>query len=222
MKFYILVCFFLSATAKKRDGTDPQENVTAEVSSSVSLHCRIKNYRNYEVMWMKNYSKLLTINFDTYTNDSRFRAEYENHTNDWILKINNAKQDDSGNYKCIVKSNPNSYYYVNLTVLKPKISIDGNSILFLKEGSSLVLKCIINKFIQIPKDIHWYHNQRIIIEQSNQIEITDETYNKGKRVELIRKLQIRNVTTMNTGSYTCRSSNFSSNSSVMVQVFNGN
>ncbi len=60
-----------------------------------------------QVSWIRASDlRILTIGALSYTQDKRFSAIHEEGSEAWILKITRAEVEDSGDYECQVKREP--------------------------------------------------------------------------------------------------------------------
>ncbi|KYQ59559.1 hypothetical protein ALC60_01544 [Trachymyrmex zeteki] len=98
------------------------KNVTALLGKTTYLNCRVKNLGNktmtLQVSWVRHRDvHLLTIGRYTYTNDQRFRAIHNAHSDDWTLQIKYPQHRDSGIYECQVSTTPHMSHLVHLNVI---------------------------------------------------------------------------------------------------------
>ncbi|KAH0950320.1 hypothetical protein HN011_002410 [Eciton burchellii] len=71
-----------------------------------------------QVSWVRHRDvHLLTIGRYTYTNDQRFRAIHNAHSDDWTLQIKYPQHRDSGIYECQVSTTPHMSHLVHLNVI---------------------------------------------------------------------------------------------------------
>ncbi|KAG7204703.1 hypothetical protein KM043_005117 [Ampulex compressa] len=71
-----------------------------------------------QVSWVRYRDiHLLTIGRYTYTNDQRFRAIHNAHTDDWTLQIKYPQHRDSGIYECQISTTPHMSHFVHLNVI---------------------------------------------------------------------------------------------------------
>ncbi|KYM87855.1 hypothetical protein ALC53_03291 [Atta colombica] len=99
------------------------KNVTALLGKTTYLNCRVKNLGNktmtLQVSWVRHRDvHLLTIGRYTYTNDQRFRAIHNAHSDDWTLQIKYPQHRDSGIYECQVSTTPHMSHLVHLNVIE--------------------------------------------------------------------------------------------------------
>ena len=61
--------------------------------------------------------RILTMAFYTYTTDERIQPLHDEGSNEWVLKISNPTQQDSGIYQCQVNTEPKLSLAFNLLVI---------------------------------------------------------------------------------------------------------
>ncbi|XP_018314457.1 uncharacterized protein [Mycetomoellerius zeteki] len=103
------------------------KNVTALLGKTTYLNCRVKNLGNktmtLQVSWVRHRDvHLLTIGRYTYTNDQRFRAIHNAHSDDWTLQIKYPQHRDSGIYECQVSTTPHMSHLVHLNVIERQLN----------------------------------------------------------------------------------------------------
>jgi len=138
-------------------------NVTAVLGRSAILNCRVEAVGNRTVSWIRHKdTHLLTAGRYTYTNDQRFRAIHKLLSEDYLLQILPVKAGDSGLYECQVSTTPILSHYVYLKVAEPHTEIVGSPNIYLEEGATLNLTCLVRESPHPPQYIFWYHNNQPI------------------------------------------------------------
>ncbi|CAL1300946.1 unnamed protein product [Larinioides sclopetarius] len=154
---------------------------------------------------------------ETYTSDERFEALHLRKNNDWTLQIKYTQLRDSGTYECQVSSDPKISFFVNLTIVEAKASIEGAPDIYVKSGSSINLTCVITQSPVHPAFVFWYHDERMINYDSSKGLIAVQ---KAGSDTAVSKLFIKDVQPSDSGNYTCCPSNAEA-TSITVHVLNG-
>ncbi|KAG7301199.1 hypothetical protein JYU34_014071, partial [Plutella xylostella] len=135
------------------------KNVTALVGKTAQLNCRVHELGNRTVSWIRHRDiHLLTSGRMTYTSDQRFVSVHNPHTEDWILKIRFPQRRDSGVYECQVGTTPPIGHRMYLSVVEPLTTILGGPELFINQGSTINLTCVVQHSPEPPPAIRWTHN----------------------------------------------------------------
>ncbi|XP_020279607.1 zwei Ig domain protein zig-8-like isoform X1 [Pseudomyrmex gracilis] len=198
------------------------KNVTALLGKTTYLNCRVKNLGNktmtLQVSWVRHRDvHLLTIGRYTYTNDQRFRAIHNAHSDDWTLQIKYPQHRDSGIYECQVSTTPHMSHLVHLNVIEPKTEILGAPDLFINRGSTINLTCVVLQSPEPPAYIFWNHNDAIISYDSTRGGVSVVT-EKGDSTTSF--LLVQEAKPSDSGRYTCNPSN-AQPKSITVHVLNG-
>ncbi|XP_026825362.1 zwei Ig domain protein zig-8 isoform X2 [Ooceraea biroi] len=197
------------------------KNVTALLGKTTYLNCRVKNLGNktmtLQVSWVRHRDvHLLTIGRYTYTNDQRFRAIHNAHSDDWTLQIKYPQHRDSGIYECQVSTTPHMSHLVHLNVIEPKTEILGAPDLFINRGSTINLTCVVLQSPEPPAYIFWNHNDAIISYDSTRGGVSVVT-EKGDSTTSF--LLVQEAKPSDSGRYTCNPSN-AQPKSITVHVLN--
>lgn len=197
------------------------KNVTALLGKTTYLNCRVKNLGNktmtLQVSWVRHRDvHLLTIGRYTYTNDQRFRAIHNAHSDDWTLQIKYPQHRDSGIYECQVSTTPHMSHLVHLNVIEPKTEILGAPELFINRGSTINLTCVVLQSPEPPAYIFWNHNDAIISYDSSRGGVSVVT-EKGDSTTSF--LLVQEAKPSDSGRYTCNPSN-AQPKSITVHVLN--
>ncbi|XP_076665448.1 zwei Ig domain protein zig-8 isoform X2 [Andrena cerasifolii] len=198
------------------------KNVTALLGKITFLNCRVKNMGNktmsLQVSWVRHRDiHLLTIGGYTYTNDQRFKAIHNVHTDDWMLQIKYPQLRDSGFYECQVSTTPHMSHIVHLNVVEPKTEILGAPDLYINRGSTINLTCVVLQSPEPPSFIFWNHNDVIISYDSTRGGVSVVT-EKGDSTTSF--LLVQEAKPSDSGRYTCNPSN-AQPKSITVHVLNG-
>ncbi|XP_055298038.1 uncharacterized protein LOC129566274 [Sitodiplosis mosellana] len=200
-------------------------NVTTHLGNSVHLHCRVNDLNGKTVSWVRRKGdelNLITFGRHTYSSDSRYSLEYI-APNDWQLLIQYANERDEGHYECQISSHPPLVLLVYLTVVVPYIVIDDDRGVatpekFYKVGSTIELKCIIDKIPNRSSYVLWKHGERMLNYDTSRGGISVKTdLHTGKAVS---RLYIANANRHDSGNYTCAIGDFAK-VTVAVHVLNG-
>lgn len=200
-------------------------NVTTHLGTSVYLHCRVNDLNGKTVSWVKRRGdelNLITFGRHTYSSDSRYSLEYQ-APNDWQLLIQYANERDEGHYECQVSAHPPLVLLVYLTVVVPYIAIDDDRGVstpekFYRIGSTIELKCIIDKIPHRANYVMWKHGVRMLNYDTSRGGISVKTdLHTGRAVS---RLYIANANRHDSGNYTCALGDFAK-ATVAVHVLNG-
>jgi len=190
-------------------------NVTAVLGRAALLNCRVRGIGNKTVSWMRHRdTHLLTAGRYTYTNDQRFRAIHKVRSEDYLLQILPTKRSDAGQYECQISTTPVTSHQVYLSIAEPYTEILGGEDIFLEEGFTMNLTCVVRDSPQPPQFIFWYHNQQPISYSSPRGGISQITV-KGDTTTSFLLVQEASLT--DSGSYACHAS-VGTVSQVMVHV----
>lgn len=179
-------------------------NVTAILGKNAILNCRVQAVGNRTVSWIRHKdTHLLTAGRYTYTSDERFRAIHKVMSEDYLLQILPVKAQDSGQYECQVSTTPVMSHHVYLKVAEPRTEIVGGPNIYLEEGFTMNLTCLVRDSPEPPQYIFWYHNQEPISYNSARGGISQIT-EKGDTTASFLLVQPAKVT--DSGSYSCQPS----------------
>ncbi|KAI5724573.1 hypothetical protein M8J77_004393 [Diaphorina citri] len=160
---------------------------------------------------------LLTTGRYTYTNDQRFRVINNPTSDDWTLQLKYPQHKDTGIYECQVSTTPHQAHYIYLTVVEPETDIIGGPEVFIENGSTINLTCVVRFSPEPPAYIFWNHNEAIISYDSQRGGVNVIT-EKGETT--VSYLLIQKARPSDNGKYQCNPAN-SQAKSVMVNVLNG-
>ncbi|XP_044766582.1 zwei Ig domain protein zig-8-like [Coccinella septempunctata] len=204
-------------------GTGPyfemsDSNVTGLVGKTVLLHCRVKNLGNRTVSWVRHRDiHLLTVGRYTYTSDQRFEAVHTPHTEEWSLRIRYPQKKDTGIYECQISTTPPIGYPVHLNIVEPITEIKGSPDVFINQGSTINLTCLVKYAPDAAPTVAWAHNKAVINFDSPRGGISLVT-EKGHITT--SRLLIQNARQTDSGQYSCTPSN-AKTAAVRVHILNG-
>ncbi|CAH2058045.1 unnamed protein product, partial [Iphiclides podalirius] len=205
---------------------DPStNNVTAQLGSTVHLHCRVHDLGDKTISWVRRRGEeihLLSFGRHTYSADSRYSLAFE-QPNNWRLLIQYASERDEGYYECQVSTHPPLVRRVHLSVVVPKVEIideRGRPLQdkFYKEGSIIELRCIVSEVPQPSRQVNWKHGSRLLNYDTKRggVSVKTETTSNGA----LSRLYIANANRKDSGNYTCSLADFAA-SAVSVHVLRG-
>ncbi|XP_017138902.1 zwei Ig domain protein zig-8 isoform X3 [Drosophila miranda] len=199
------------------DQTMPR-NITSLVGKSAYLGCRVKHLGNKTVAWIRHRDlHILTVGTYTYTTDQRFQTSYHRDIDEWTLQIKYAQQRDVGIYECQISTQPVRSYSVNLNIVVPTATILGGPDLYVDKGSTINLTCIIKFSPEPPTHIFWYHQDKVLSEETGGGRLKFKTI-KSEETKSI--LLIYDADLLHSGKYSCYPSN-SEIASIRVHVLQG-
>merc|ERR1712080_40272 len=122
---------------------------------------------------------------------------------DYLLQILPVKAQDSGQYECQVSTTPVLSHHVYLKVAEPRTEIVGGPNIYLEEGFTMNLTCLVRDSPEPPQYIFWYHNKEPISYNSARGGISQIT-EKGDTTASFLLVQPARLT--DSGSYSCQPS----------------
>jgi len=179
-------------------------NVTAILGKTASLTCRVRAVGNRTVSWLRHSdTHLLTAGRYTYTSDERFRAIHKVLSEDYILQIDPVQKADSGQYECQISTTPVMSHIVSLQVTQPRTIILGGDNIFVEEGDTMNLTCLVKDSPEPPQVIFWFHNEREISYDSPRGGVSQIT-EKGSTTSSF--LLVQQSSLADSGLYSCQPS----------------
>jgi len=135
------------------------ENHTVQLGGTAFLPCVIRNLGNKSVSWIRaRDSHILTVDSEVFISDLRFSAMHSKQESAWMLQIKSVEASDAGKYECQVSTTPKLSHFVYLTVIVPKVRIFGDKDIYVKDLSTVQLKCVVSQSLVAPTYIEWRHN----------------------------------------------------------------
>ncbi|XP_037078675.1 contactin-4-like [Pollicipes pollicipes] len=136
-------------------------NVTARVNGSVILNCRVRWMASRQVSWGRGF-EVLTGGLMLFTGDRRFQPLHQEYSEDWGLRILSVRHADAGWYFCQVSTSPPVSHYLHLTVVEPDVEILGGPELYINQGSTANLTCVIRRAHKVPENVRWTHDDKLV------------------------------------------------------------
>jgi len=193
-------------------------NVTAILGKGALLNCRVRGIGNRTVSWIRHKdTHLLTAGRYTYTSDERFRAIHKVLSEDYLLQILPVKISDSGLYECQISTTPILSHRVWLTVAEPVTEILGAPDIYIEEGVTMNLTCMVRDSPEPPQFIFWKHNDKAISYDSPRGGVSQIT-EKGETTASFLLIQRARVS--DSGAYMCQPS-VGGPAGAMVHVIRG-
>lgn len=179
-------------------------NVSAILGKPAILNCRVRAVGNRTVSWIRHQdTHLLTAGRYTYTSDERFRAVHKVLSEDYILQIDPVQKTDSGLYECQISTTPVMSHIIHLAVTEPVTEIVGAPDVYVEEGATMNLTCIVKDSPEPPQFIAWYHNKKEISYDSPRGGVSQIT-EKGTTTSSF--LLVQHSRLDDSGSYSCHPS----------------
>jgi len=133
-------------------------NLTVQQGDTAYLQCKIYGVANYSVSWVRTRdSHIITVDDETFISDSRFVSIIQKLESLWTLQIRYVGARDAGLYLCQVSSVNRTSRLVNLKVVVPEVHIVQGSAVYVREGSSMHLDCVVSHSLVVPQFVMWEH-----------------------------------------------------------------
>ncbi|XP_071517035.1 zwei Ig domain protein zig-8-like [Panulirus ornatus] len=165
-----------------------EDTVTVEEGETAKLPCVVYHLNERAVTWLRRRDlHILTAGRHTYSADDRFQVVHTEGSDEWTLVVRYAQLRDAGLYDCQVNTDPKLSRPVTLIVLdggremtaaKPKVFVANNTAstkdghlrvqiqgpreLYIEEGSSLSLTCLVTSSSGPSTPVYWYHDTNLI------------------------------------------------------------
>ncbi|XP_023343524.1 limbic system-associated membrane protein [Eurytemora carolleeae] len=166
------------------------QNITVEEGAVGELECRVFNLGNRSVSWVRlGDGRIIAVDQEIFTTESRFSVR--NVQNVWSLKIEKVNVEDEGLYECQISTNPKSFKVFSLHVFTPKVVISGSPDVYIREGSSVSLECVVRN-MDSPVYISWEFQGRTLLGGT----VRNHT-------AVISRLNLIDVKKREEGEYTC-------------------
>ncbi|XP_042885303.1 hemicentin-1-like isoform X2 [Penaeus japonicus] len=194
-------------------------NITAVVGQQTRLPCRVHNLDKRDVSWIRQRDlHILTVGILTYTSDDRFQVYHPENSDEWHLEINPVTFRDSGIYECQVSTSPKIFLPVRLSVEVQQAKIQGPKEIYIQNGSTIKLTCIVSTHSENSGTVIWYRDTT---------ELDYDSPRGGVSVEIEKtpskttsKLFLTRAVKGDSGNYTC-APEFAEAAFVLVHVVNG-
>ncbi|CAL4107291.1 unnamed protein product [Meganyctiphanes norvegica] len=191
------------------------DSVVASAGNTAFVICKVNHLGDRAVTWLRaegDAPQVLTVNTFAYTTSPRFTTHKSQAGNVWILKITDARVDDSGDYECQVSTDPKISKTFNLQVVVAHAEINSSREVYMNSGGDIELTCGVPRITEPPEFILWYHGVDIISYSGrDNIEVNMNVHQKTST------LLIHNTKLKDSGEYTCKPSN-AREASVMLHI----
>ncbi|XP_029160595.1 zwei Ig domain protein zig-8-like isoform X2 [Nylanderia fulva] len=203
-------------------------NVSAFIGHTAYLPCRVRNLGDKVVSWMRSKDlHILTSGYYSFSSDPRFGVQHVPGSDVWTLRLDNARETDSGKYECQVNTEPKIMYAVQLSVRDPdqpegydepysqqtRISYESTAPVAniigpqeqrVPSGSTITLRCVILSPYQTRpiRGVQWLRDNKLLTFQAARGGISVETEKGAART--VSVLILAAVTQDDIGNYSCR------------------
>ncbi|XP_071535768.1 uncharacterized protein [Panulirus ornatus] len=201
--------------------------IKVQEGQTARLPCVVFHLNDRAVTWLRRRDlHILTTGHHTYSADDRFQVVHRPGSDEWTLVVSYAQLRDSGIYECQVNTDPKLSRPVTLnvydssqpiSVTKSKVFVANNTAstkdghlrveikgpreLYIEEGSSLTLSCLVTSSYGPSTLIYWYHDTRLIDYSSARGGIKLQIdHEKG---ETTARLVVESVGPEDSGMYSC-------------------
>nr|XP_045624366.1 uncharacterized protein LOC123774260 [Procambarus clarkii] len=220
-----------------------QSLVTVFQGQTARLPCLVHNLNDRSVTWLRRRDlHILTAGHHTYTADQRFQVVHSEDSEEWTLVLRFVQLRDAGVYDCQVNTVHKLSRPVTLTVLDPrlrgtktkvfvanntastkdgnlKVEILGPRELYIEEGSSLTLTCLVTSLRGPSALVYWYHDTSLIDYNSPRGGVNLKI--DQRRGETTTRMLVSSVGPGDSGMYSCVPDG-SHPATVLVHVQGGN
>ncbi|KAK8394692.1 hypothetical protein O3P69_005875 [Scylla paramamosain] len=122
-------------------------------------------------------------------------------SNEWHLDISSVTFRDAGVYECQVSSSPKIHLPIHLHVQVQQARVQGPSEVFLQEGSTIKLTCIVNTREEDQGSLAWYRGNTELDYDSPRGGVSVEIEKTPTRTT--SKLFLTRAAKADSGNYTC-------------------
>ncbi|XP_042876718.1 uncharacterized protein LOC122256240 [Penaeus japonicus] len=204
-----------------------EKSVTVQEGDTARLPCVVEHLNDKAVTWLRRRDlHILTVGHHTYSADERFQIVHAEGSNEWTLVVRYVQRRDAGVYECQINTDHKLSRAVTLKVYDTsqqmsvsktkvflanntastkdgnlRVEIQGPRELYIEEGSSLSLTCIVTSSRGPSKLIYWYHNTNLIDYNSPRGGVSLKM-DRG-RGETTTKLVVSAVGPGDSGMYSC-------------------
>ncbi|XP_037789703.1 uncharacterized protein LOC119585143 [Penaeus monodon] len=201
--------------------------VTVQEGDTARLPCVVEHLNDKAVTWLRRRDlHILTVGHHTYSADERFQVVHAEASNEWTLVVRYVQRRDAGVYECQINTDHKLSRAVTLKVYDTsqqmsvsktkvflanntastkdgnlRVEIQGPRELYIEEGSSLSLTCVVTSSRGPSKLIYWYHNTNLIDYNSPRGGVSLKM-DRG-RGETTTKLVVSAVGPGDSGMYSC-------------------
>ncbi|XP_064122841.1 uncharacterized protein LOC135227010 isoform X2 [Macrobrachium nipponense] len=169
---------------------ETESTVSVSAGKTASLPCVVHHLSDKSVTWLRRRDlHILTVGLQTYSADDRFKVIHREGSDEWTLLVRYAQPRDAGIYDCQINTDPKISHPVTLRVVldtsgkeaaptKTKVFVANNTAstsdgdlrveiqgpreLYIEEGSSLSLTCLVTSSNGPSTLVYWYHNTNLI------------------------------------------------------------
>nr|XP_045624364.1 uncharacterized protein LOC123774258 [Procambarus clarkii] len=202
-----------------------ESTVTVQEGETAKLPCVVLHLNDKSVTWLRRRDlHILTTGFHTYSADQRFQVVHAEGSTEWTLVVRYSQLRDAGVYECQVNTEPKLSRHVTLRVHDPshvvtktkvfvanntastkdgnlKVEILGPRELYIEEGSSLTLTCLVTSLRGPSALVYWYHDTSLIDYNSPRGGVNLKI-DRG-RGETTTRLVVSSVGPGDSGMYSC-------------------
>ncbi|KAG7164242.1 Zwei Ig domain protein zig-8-like 14 [Homarus americanus] len=200
--------FGVSVTDDQRDAVRPEfgaaeSTVTVKEGETAKLPCVVLHLNDKSVTWLRRRDlHILTVGHLTYSADQRFQVVHAEGSQEWTLVVRYTQLRDAGVYECQVNTEPKLSRHVTLRVQgNLRVEILGPRELYIEEGSSLTLTCLVTSLRGPSALVYWYHDISLIDYNSPRGGVNLKI-DRG-RGETTTRLVVSSVGPGDSGMYSC-------------------
>ncbi|XP_042230506.1 uncharacterized protein LOC121871951 [Homarus americanus] len=202
-----------------------ESTVTVKEGETAKLPCVVLHLNDKSVTWLRRRDlHILTAGHHTYSADQRFQVVHAEGSQEWTLVVRYTQLRDAGVYECQVNTEPKLSRHVTLRVHDPRqvvtktkvfvanntastkdgnlrVEILGPRELYIEEGSSLTLTCLVTSLRGPSALVYWYHDISLIDYNSPRGGVNLKI-DRG-RGETTTRLVVSSVGPGDSGMYSC-------------------
>ncbi|XP_045603355.1 uncharacterized protein [Procambarus clarkii] len=178
--------------------------VKVQAGKTAELACRVLDKAEKKVSWIRHGDlHILTVDEYKYSSDKRVSVRLEEERKEWVLIIDNVKEEDSGMYECQVSGKSVLSFIVSLEVVVPRAEVVHGPGIFVHRGSTINLTCVVTHGTQRPVYVYWYHYDKVLDYEGRGgvVVFTEASTNT------VSHLLMRDARPEDSGVYSCRPSN---------------
>ncbi|XP_053650781.1 zwei Ig domain protein zig-8 isoform X1 [Cherax quadricarinatus] len=204
-----------------------ESTVTVQEGETARLPCVVLHLGDKSVTWLRRRDlHILTAGHHTYSADQRFQVVHAEGSDEWTLVVRYSQLRDAGVYECQINTEPKLSRHVMLRVQEPRppstvtktkvfianntastkdgnlrVEIQGPRELYIEEGSSLSLTCLVTSLRGPSALVYWYHDTSLIDYNSPRGGVNLKI-DRG-RGETTTRLVVSSVGPGDSGMYSC-------------------